>query len=131
MQFPDDDNGKMLAAMAEAGIDLSKPLAVDFFLVFDDQRDAESALEEIVNSDLEADSELNMNDELAKWELIVGIEMVPEYELLVEQETILHEFAQEFGGQSDGWGVMQHQEGDDEFADEDTSQHQCDDQCQH
>lgn len=31
MQFPDDDNGKMLAAMAEAGIDLTKELDVDFF----------------------------------------------------------------------------------------------------
>lgn len=128
MQFPDDDNGKMLAAMAESGIDLTKALDVDFFLVFDDQRDAESALEELANSDLEGEVELNLNDELAKWELIVGINMVPDYDTLVEQESLLHEFAEEFGGQSDGWGVMQHQEGDDEFADE---EHECSDDCKH
>ena len=40
MQFPEDDNGQMLAAMADAGIDLTKSIEVDFFLVFDDQRDA-------------------------------------------------------------------------------------------
>lgn len=128
MQFPDDDNGKMLAAMAESGIDLTKALDVDFFLVFDDQRDAESALEELANSDLEGEVELNLNDELAKWELIVGINMVPDYDTLVEQESLLHEFAEEFGGQSDGWGVLQHQEGDDEFADE---EHECSDDCKH
>ncbi len=127
MQFPDDDNGKMLAAMAESGIDLTKELDVDFFLVFDDQRDAESALEELANSDLEGEVELHLNDDLAKWELIVCINMVPEYDVLVEQESILDEFAKEFGGQSDGWGVMQHQDGDGEFADD----HECGDDCKH
>lgn len=83
MQFPDDDNGKMLAAMAEAGIDLTKALDVDFFLVFDDQRDAESALEELANSDLEGEVELNLNDELGKWEIIVCINMVPDRKSVV------------------------------------------------
>ena len=128
MQFPDDDNGKMLAAMAEAGIDLTKALDVDFFLVFDDQRDAETALEELANSDLEGEVELNLNDELGKWEIIVCINMVPDYDDLVEQETILNYFAAEFGGMTDGWGVMQHQEGDDEFMDDD---HVHDEHCHH
>ncbi|MCH1931621.1 ribonuclease E inhibitor RraB [Shewanella acanthi] len=126
MQFPDDDNGKMLAAMAEAGIDLTQPLDVDYFLVFDDQRDAESALEELANSDLEGEVELNLNDELGKWEIIVCINMVPDYDDLVEQETVLNDFAAEFGGMTDGWGVMQHQEGDDEFMDDD---HEHDEHC--
>ncbi|GIU02038.1 ribonuclease E inhibitor RraB [Shewanella algidipiscicola] len=128
MQFPDDDNGKMLAAMAESGIDLSKALDVDFFLVFEDQRDAESAAEELAQSELEGEMELHLNDELGKWELIVCINMVPEYDAIVSQELELNTFAAEFGGATDGWGVMQHQEGDDEFADD---EHQCSDNCQH
>lgn len=128
MQFPDDDNGKMLAAMQDAGIDLSQSLAVDFFLLFEDQRDAEAAIDELTKSDLEGELELNLNDELAKWELIVCIDMVPEYHAIVEQELALNEFASEFGGATDGWGVMQHQEGDDEFSDE---PHECDSDCQH
>jgi hypothetical protein len=119
MQFPDDDNGEMLKAMAEAGIDLSKALEVDFFLVFDEQRDAESALEALSQSDLEGELELVFDDEIAKWELIVAINMVPAYEALVAKETELNTFAAEFDGMTDGWGVMQHQEGDDEFADDD------------
>ena len=128
MQFPDDDNGKMLQAMADAGIDLSNALDVDFFLVFEDQRDAESALEELGKSDLEGEIELLLNDESGKWELIVCLNMVPAYSTIVEQEINLHEFAQEFGGVTDGWGVMQHQEGDDEFADD---EHECSDDCKH
>ena len=118
MQFPDDDNGKMLTAMAESGIDLTKALNVDFFLVFEDQRDAESALEELTKSDLEGEVELLLNDESGKWELIVCLNMVPEYDAIVEQEVSLNHFAEEFGGMTDGWGVMQHQDGDDDFMDE-------------
>ncbi|QQX78818.1 ribonuclease E inhibitor RraB [Shewanella sp. KX20019] len=128
MQFPDDDNGKMLQAMADAGIDLSVALDVDFFLVFEDQRDAESAVEELSKSDLDGEIELLLNDDSGKWEIIVCLNMVPAYETIVEQELNLHEFAQEFGGVTDGWGVMQHQEGDDEFADDD---HECSDDCKH
>ncbi|QFU22068.1 ribonuclease E inhibitor RraB [Shewanella eurypsychrophilus] len=130
MQFPDDDNGKMLAAMAEAGIDLTKQLDVDFFLVFDDQRDAESATEELAKLELEGEMELQLNDEVGKWELIVCVPMVPEYQAIVDQELQLNTFAEEFGGATDGWGVMQHQEGDDDFADEDDG-HECGADCKH
>ncbi|MGL4475126.1 MAG: ribonuclease E inhibitor RraB [Shewanella sp.] len=129
MQFPDDDNGQMLAAMQESGIDLSQALDVDFFLVFEDKRDAESALEDLSASELNGELELTFNEELEKWELIVCLNMVPEYDALVAKETWLNIFAGEFDGQSDGWGVMQHQHGDDEFSDEDD--HECGDHCHH
>ncbi len=128
MELPDDDNGKMLAAMAEAGMDLSLPTDIDFFLVFEGQRDAETALEDLVNSDLEGEVELLFNEETAKWELIVSINMVPEYDAIITQESTLNGFAEEFDGISDGWGVMQQQEGDTEFADE---EHECSDACSH
>lgn len=130
MQFPDDDNGQMLAAMAQAGIDLTQPLEVDFFLVFDDQRDAESAIEALSQTDMNGELELNFDEESTKWEVIVCLHMVPEYDALVAKETELNTFAQEFDGISDGWGVMQHQHGDDEFADED-DEHQCSEHCHH
>ena len=34
MQFPDDDNGQLLAEIAAAGVDLSKMHQVDFFILF-------------------------------------------------------------------------------------------------
>ncbi|MCF1427196.1 MAG: ribonuclease E inhibitor RraB [Shewanella sp.] len=129
MQFPDDDNGKMLQAMAESGIDLSKALDVDFFLVFDDKRDAESALEDLVTREEQGELEINFNEELDKWELIVTLNMVPEYNVIVEREVALNDFASEYDGMTDGWGVMQHQDGDDEFADD--QDHECGDLCHH
>ena len=130
MSLPDDDNGKMLAAMAEAGMDLSQPMDVDFFLVFDQQRDAETALEDLVNSDADADGEVELmfNEETTKHEIIVTINMIPEYEAIVAKEAELNEFVTEFDGMTDGWGVMQHQEGDDDFADE---EHECSESCSH
>ena len=128
MQYPDDDNGKMLQAMAESGIDLTKALDVDFFLVFEDKRDAESALEDLVAREEEGELEINFNEELEKWELIVTINMVPEYDAIVARELALNEFASEYEGMTDGWGVMQHQDGDAEFADDD---HECGEHCHH
>ncbi|QDE30820.1 MULTISPECIES: ribonuclease E inhibitor RraB [Shewanella] len=130
MQFPDDDNGQMLAAMAEAGIDLTQSLEVDFFLVFDDQRDAESALEALSQTDIQGELELNFEEESTKWEVIVCLQMVPEYAALVAKEIELNTFAKEFDGISDGWGVMQNQADDGEFADEDDD-HECTEHCHH
>jgi hypothetical protein len=128
MQFPDDDNGQMLAAMAESGIDLTLELEVDFFLVFDDKRDAESALEVLSKQDEEGELELNFDEDSSKWEVIVCTNMVPDYDALVAKEIQLNDFAKEFDGVSDGWGVMQHQDGDVDFADED---HVHDEHCHH
>ena len=41
MQFPDDDNGQLLAEIAAAGIDLNKMHQVDFFILFEQEADAE------------------------------------------------------------------------------------------
>ena len=68
---------------------------------------------------MQGELELNFDEENTKWEVIVCLQMVPEYAALVGKETELNSFAQEFDGISDGWGVMQNQGGDDEFADDD------------
>ena len=36
-QFPDDGNGDMLQAMHDSGMDLTKSLDLDFYLVFPDR----------------------------------------------------------------------------------------------
>lgn len=122
MQFPDDENGKMLSTMAESGLDLTQAMDVDFFLVFSDKRDAESALEDLIAQDSSKDVEINFNEELEKWELILAEHMVPEHAAIEKKERQLDKFASEYEGMSDGWGVMQHQEGDQLFDDE----HDCD-----
>ncbi len=125
-QFPDDGNGDMLQALADAGVDLSKSLELDFYLVFPDKQKAETALSALTALDEGGEVELNFND-LEQWELIVSLTMVPDHAAITAKEAELDKFAKKFGGYNDGWGVMQHQDGDDDFADD----HECDDDCDH
>ena len=127
-QFPDDGNGDMLQAMFDAGMDLTAPLALDFYLVFSDKSKAEAALAAVSSLSLEGEEELNFND-LEQWELIVALTMVPDHAAITAKEAELDKFARKFGGHNDGWGVMQQQDGDDEFADE--HDHECDEHCDH
>jgi regulator of RNase E activity RraB len=128
MQFPDDGNGDMLRALMDAGIDLSQPLAIDFYLVFKNKEYAEKAMAALVASELQGEVELHFND-LEQWELIVSQTMVPEHAAVTAREVELDKFAKKFGGHNDGWGVMQHQEGDDDFDDEHGDD--CDHDCGH
>jgi regulator of RNase E activity RraB len=128
MQFPDDGNGDMLRALMDAGIDLSQPLAIDFYLVFKNKDQAEKAMAALVASELQGEVELHFND-LEQWELIVSQTMVPEHAAITGREVELDKFAKKFGGHNDGWGVMQHQDGDDDFDDEHGDD--CDHDCGH
>ena len=128
MQFPDDGNGDMLRALMDAGIDLSQPLAIDFYLVFKNKDQAEKAMAALVASELQGEVELHFND-LEQWELIVSQTMVPEHAAVTAREAELDKFAKKFGGHNDGWGVMQHQDGDDDFDDEHGDD--CDHDCGH
>jgi hypothetical protein len=127
-QFPDDGNGDMLQAMHDSGMDLTKPLDLDFYLVFPNRDKAEKALEAMSKLDQPGEIELNLND-LDQWELIVSLHMQPDHAVITAKEAELDKFAKKFSGHNDGWGVMQHQEGDDEFAD--GHDHECDDDCDH
>lgn len=128
MQFPDDGNGDMLRALMDAGIDLSQPLAIDFYLVFKNKEQAEKAMAALVASELQGEVELHFND-LEQWELIVSQTMVPEHAAVTAREAELDKFAKKFSGHNDGWGVMQHQDGDDDFDDEHSDD--CDHDCGH
>lgn len=128
MQFPDDGNGDMLRALMDAGIDLKEPLAIDFYLVFKNKEQAEKAMAALVASELQGEVELHFND-LEQWELIVSQTMVPEHAAVTAREAELDKFAKKFGGHNDGWGVMQHQDGDDDFDDEHGDD--CDPDCGH
>lgn len=127
-QFPDDGNGDMLQAMQDAGLDLNAALYLDFYLVFPNQPKAEMALTALTTLDQPGEVELNFND-LEQWELIVSVQMVPEHAAITAKEAELDKFAKKYGGHNDGWGVMQHQEGDDDFDDE--HDEDCDDDCGH
>lgn len=106
MQFPDDDNGQLLAEIAAAGIDLNKMHQVDFFILFEQEADAEKFAKEIVSDALVQKAELEKCKDTGVWEVITQAQMVPEHTLLGQAEQYIESIANSFNGYGDGWGLM-------------------------
>jgi|TARA_R110001592_G_scaffold4103_2_gene22977 hypothetical protein len=106
MQFPDDDNGQLLAEIAAAGIDLNKMHQVDFFILFEQEADAEKFAKEIVSDALVQKAELEKCKDTGVWEVITQVQMVPEHTLLGQAEQYIESIANSFNGYGDGWGLM-------------------------
>jgi tartrate dehydratase alpha subunit/fumarate hydratase class I-like protein len=106
MQFPDDDNGQLLAEIAAAGIDLSKMHQVDFYILFEQQADAQKFVSEIEADALVQSAKLDKCQDTGVWEVIAHVQMVPEHTLLGQAEQYLESIANSFNGYGDGWGLM-------------------------
>lgn len=111
MKFPNDDNGATLREMHEAGVDLSKPLDVDFYLIFKTQKDAEAMIAELADSD-ETGTALEKNEVHDDWDLRCTVNMVPSHTQITLRESLFEKMAEKHGGLGDGWGVTE--EGDEE-----------------
>ena len=68
MQFPDDDNGQLLAEISAAGVDLSKMQQIDFYILFEQQADAEKFATEIVNDALVQTADVEKCKDTGVWE---------------------------------------------------------------
>ncbi|WNC69274.1 ribonuclease E inhibitor RraB [Thalassotalea nanhaiensis] len=107
MTFPNDENGSVLAEMQEAGIDLSKSLTVEFFQLFEQEKDARALAEFVQNSDMNAVVNVHPDQTPNVWDVDCQIEMVPSYENIVAMEEKFEKLANKFNGFNDGWGVQQ------------------------
>tara|TARA_B100001057_G_scaffold32216_1_gene29251 strand:- start:1955 stop:2329 length:375 start_codon:yes stop_codon:yes gene_type:complete len=106
MQFPDDDNGQLLAEIAAAGVDLSKMHQIDFFILFEQQAYAEKFAKEIISDALVQSANVEKCKDTGVWEVITHVQMVPEHTLLGQAEQYLESIANSYNGYGDGWGLM-------------------------
>lgn len=106
MKFPNDENGATLREMFEAGIDLSQPLDVDFFLIFKTMKDAEAMIAELAASGETLATTLEKNDIHDDWELRCTLNMVPSHAAITLRELQFEKLAEKHNGLGDGWGVM-------------------------
>lgn len=117
--FPDDEDGAVLASLAEHGVDLSQPLLIDFAVAVPDEASANKTVKAMKKAGYDAhvefdegepdeDGEIDPDDEEfgPAWTVIVSLEMVPEHEEIVRIQADLDRIARPFDGFSDGWGVM-------------------------
>ncbi|MFK7742757.1 MAG: ribonuclease E inhibitor RraB [Planctomycetota bacterium] len=117
--FPDDEDGAVLASLAESGIDLNRPLEVEFVIDAPSEEAAGKIAEAVraqgheCNVDYDEgepdeDGKTDPDDEEfgPSWAIYVAIEMVPEHQRIVDLQRTFTELAQAHGGECDGWGVM-------------------------
>tara|TARA_R110002072_G_scaffold174303_3_gene329341 strand:- start:25592 stop:25984 length:393 start_codon:yes stop_codon:yes gene_type:complete len=126
--FPDDDDGAVLKSLAEAGVDLSKPLEIEFHvavpdeesgnkvaaaikaagyaceLVFDEGEPEDGVAEEGGAS--HQDEEPGEDEFGPMWTVYVTIEMIPEHQRIVDFQVELDGLSKPHSGGSDGWGVL-------------------------
>ena len=104
MQFPDDENGQLLAEIAAAGVDLSKMQQIDFFILFEQQADADKFAKDIVSDALVQTADVEKCKDTGVWEVITHVQMVPEHTLLGQAEQYLESIANGYNGYGDGCG---------------------------
>lgn len=130
--FPDDDDGAVLESLREAGVDLSKPLEIDFQIAVVDEASGQQIVDAVRAAGYPADlvyddggtedgvaedgDEAHEDEDQAteeddgcddpSWTIYVIMEIVPDYQRVVDIQAKLDELAQPFGGEVDGWGAM-------------------------
>lgn len=106
MQFPNDDNGQLLAEMADAGMDLSTFHTVDFFILFEQKSQAQNFVDAIAEDELAPETKLQQCNDTGVWEVVTSVKMVPVHELLGQTEQYLESIANAHDGYGDGWGIL-------------------------
>ncbi|AZZ99168.1 ribonuclease E inhibitor RraB [Pseudoalteromonas sp. R3] len=106
MQFPDDDNGQLLAEIAAAGVDLTQMHSIDFFILFEQKADAERFMSTIAEDELAPKTKLDTCPDTGVWEVVTSVTMVPEHQLLSQTEQYLESIANSHEGYGDGWGIL-------------------------
>ncbi|CCQ11681.1 putative orphan protein [Pseudoalteromonas luteoviolacea B = ATCC 29581] len=106
MQFPNDENGQLLAEMHTAGIDLDKLLPVDFFILFEQENNAKAFIAALTKDELAPIMSLQTCPDTGVWEVKTTVTMVPEHQLLSQTEQYLESIADKHDGYGDGWGIL-------------------------
>ncbi|TBR39257.1 MULTISPECIES: ribonuclease E inhibitor RraB [Dyella] len=102
--FPDDENGQVLATMAERGDRLDQPREIDFSVIFPSEDQALAFAITLLRGGAKVSfSEYEENPELS-WEVTVHPVMVPRHGDITAFEAMLAAEAEPLGGRNDGWG---------------------------
>lgn len=117
--YPDDVDGAVLADLAAQGVDMSQPLLIEFLVAVPDEVSANKTFQAMAAAGYKSyieydagepddDGEIDPDDEEfgPAWTVFASVRMIPEYEEIMRIQAELDQLALQFGGNSDGWGVM-------------------------
>ena len=111
MDFPDDENGDALRAMAARGTDLVSPRTVDFEHCFPDESSARAFQSAVAADVLEAKLFVPDPQIGSGWEVQCRARMIPTHSAITQTEACLAAVAKNFGGFADGWGSLSNPDG--------------------
>ncbi|TLU66645.1 ribonuclease E inhibitor RraB [Thalassotalea litorea] len=105
MTIPNDEVGSILLEMQDAGMDLSQPVVVEFFQLFEKKENAK-ALADYLSSQVDIlDVKLHPDQTPEVWDVDCTVKMIPSYENIVAKEAQFEKLARQYDGYNDGWGV--------------------------
>jgi hypothetical protein len=110
-EFPDDENGDVLRAMAARGIDLMSPRLVDFEHCFPDEAAARGFFEAVAETVFAAELLAPEPEDERGWEVQCRERMIPSHAAITQTEQRLADVAAQFGGHADGWGFLSNEDG--------------------
>ncbi len=108
--YPEDADGDVLNAMAESGVDMTQPITIEFVIDAPDEQRAKAIEADLAAADHPATAEYEDGDAEEGidpgWVVMVELEMVPDYQSIMNLQEKLKSLAAVHGGQVDGWGAM-------------------------
>ena len=117
--YPNDDDGNVLADIAAQGVDMTQPLDIEFPVSAPDEASANAIDKVLTDAGYEClveydDGEQDEDDETEEddeefgpmWTVYVNVEMIPEYDEIIRIQADLDRLSGPLGGICDGWGVM-------------------------
>jgi len=117
--YPQDEDGDLLAQLEEMGVDMTQPLDLEFMVAADGADAAEAIRTALANKKYDVEVVFDEGepgetgdideDEDAygpSWTVYVKRRMVPDYNEIIRIQQDLDATAEPLGGFADGWGAM-------------------------
>ena len=104
IQYPDDENGKVLKNMSNRGINLDREYEIDFFHFFKNEKSAVDMVREINMMYENVKASIYINDVANGFDVYVSAKIYPTHSNISSAELLFAEIAEKYNGKSDGWG---------------------------
>lgn len=125
--YPDDADGSLLAELEAQGVDMTRPLLLEFAVAAPDEAAATAISEALAGAGYQseidyddgeplegeadeealADSDADDEEEFGpSWTVYALVELIPDYDEILRIQGELDSLAEPLGGSADGWGVM-------------------------
>ena len=104
MDYPDDADGDALRRLVQAGMDLSRPITVDFMVDVPTRAAGRAVAEAAEKAGYE--TAVEQDDEDGAWTCYCSRNMIASYAAVVAAQEELTRLSEPHGGYCDGWGSM-------------------------